>query len=340
MLNPIRWLSFLCTLVVLISPNEGWAESFAVVESIAEPDTRGRWSPVKETAAAARFEGDERVFLSVQMPLSVGDRIATDRARVTIRIGKNEHITVHEGSEIVLRERSVLQKLGEVYYQVRGLFTVDYGTVQTAVEGTEFAINGREGPVVVAVTDGVVQVSNMGEAVRLRRGQVVSVPAMAAPLAPARLPPSDRFAMSNKAWTLGRPRLQVGAVGGVGLLGGAAGAESRVFAALRVLPGMNLTAQTAMGGVGGDHQGFRLPTSLGAEAVFGVLSVGGEGQITLQRWRYPCGGRHLALNLGGVVTTRLTVPVTRRVFMAGIGRVGHDGGGVVASVGFGAGVSL
>ena len=74
--------------------------------------------------------------------LSLSDKRIVTRARVTIRLSDNESITVSAGSEITLRERSVLQTLGEVYYQVRDLFTVDYGTVQTAVEGTEFVISG------------------------------------------------------------------------------------------------------------------------------------------------------------------------------------------------------
>jgi hypothetical protein len=340
MLQRNHWIGFLaCLLTVLFSPNMALAQAFAVVESISEPDTRGRWKQVKETAQAAKFVGIERTNLTVGLALDLGDRVATDRARVTIRIGKGEHITVREGGEVVLRERSVLQSMGEVYYQVRGLFSVDYGTVQTAVEGTEFAISGRDGPVTVAVTDGVVKVSSEGEAVRVRRGQVVSVPLNAAPLAPMRMAASQRFATSGKAWSLGRPRLQLGAVGGLGLLGGEAGAESRLFAALRLLPGMNLTAQTALGGLGG-LKGLRIPGSLGVEAVVGVLSVGGEGQITVERWRYLCGGRHIAVHLGGALTGRITIPVTRRLFLASTGRVGHDGSGLEASAGFGGGVSL
>jgi len=184
-----------------------------------------------------------------------------------------------------------------------------------------------------------VKVSNAGETVRVRRGQIVTVPMDAAPLTPARMAAAQRFAATKKAWTLGRPRLQIGALGGVGILGGEPGAETRAFAALRILPMMNVTAQTAVGGLG-SLKGLRLPASIGAEAVFGGIAVGAEGQMTVERWRYACGGRHLAIHLGGALTTRLNVPVTRRLFMVGAGRVGHDGSGVVSSVGFGVGVSL
>ena len=47
------------------------------------------------------------------------------------------------GSTLVLQERSVLQQLGEVYYQVRDIFSVQYGTVQTAVEGTGLPSLGK-----------------------------------------------------------------------------------------------------------------------------------------------------------------------------------------------------
>jgi len=333
--HPLFWV----VLLVGFLPAAARAEAYATVTALSVPDARGRWTPVQETAAAAMIDGDTRVPLWVKMTLNLGDRIQTEQARVTIRIGRGEHITIGAGGDITLRERSVLQSLGEVYYQVRDLFTVDYGTVQTAVEGTEFSIDGREGPVIVAVTDGVVRVSSADESVRVRRGQVVAVTPGLVPMAPVKLSGASRLATTNKSWVLGRPRLQIGAVGGGGILGGGVGAETRVFAALRLLPALNVVAQTGVAGLG-DVRGTRMSDSIGLEAVFGPVSIGAEGQVTMEHWRYPCGGQYAAIHLGAMATGRLTMPVTRRLFIAATGRLGHDGSGVVSSLGIGAGVSL
>jgi len=320
-------------------PGNAWAETFATVQALSVPDVRGRWTSVETTPAAARVADESRTPLSVGMALEVGDRISTEQARVTIRLADNEHLTVSEGADLTLKERSVIQRLGEVYYQVRGLFRVDYGTVQTAVEGTEFSIDGTEGPVRVAVTDGVVRVSNAGESVRVRRGEEVTVALSAAPSAPVVMTGAARRSVLSKAWSLGRPRLQVGAMAGGGMLSQGAAVEGRGFAAIRLLPGMNLVAETGLGGLGG-VEGIRVPASLGMELALGGFSVGGSGQVTLERWRYSCGGRHIAVHLGGTAHVRFTMPLTRRVFVVGTSRLGHDGSAIEASMMTGLGVSL
>jgi hypothetical protein len=292
--NPLLLLVWVC---LLVAPSQAWAQVFATVEALSQPDARGQWRSVDESPAAARWVGEVRTPLTRDMELSLGDRIVTEQARVTIRLSDNESITVSAGSEITLRERSVLQTLGEVYYQVRDLFTVDYGTVQTAVEGTEFVISGQEGPVTVAVTDGVVRVSNAGEFVRVKRGQqVVVAPTLAPPVV--------------------TPMTEV-----------------------QVLPMVNLVSEAGIGGTSA-HSGVRLPAGLGLELVLGGFSFGGTGQVTTERWRYPCGGRHVAVHVGGNVHGRFTKNVTRRLFVAASGRVGGTGDGIEATAGIGGGVSL
>ena len=151
------------------------------------------------------------------------------------------------GTTLVLEERSVLQQLGEVYYQVRDVFSVQYGTVQTAVEGTEFAIAGEGAEVAVRVTEGAVQVSNAGEAVRVKRGQEVRVLAASPPPSPTTMAMAATRSARSTAWTLGRPRLQLGLLAGGGVLGTDAGAQMQTFAAVRVLPFLNVVADATQG---------------------------------------------------------------------------------------------
>jgi len=79
---------------------------------------------------------------------------------------------------------------------------------------------------------------------------------------------------------------------------------------------------------------------LGLEFAAGGLSVGGSAQATLEQWRYPCGGRHIALHVGGMAHARYTMSLTRRLFTTAAIRVGHGGDGLQADVAYGLGVSL
>ena len=332
-------------LLGFVMPSHAWAESYAIVQSISEPDARGRWRPVQESAAAVRLLDEERTPLVVGMALALGDRIVTEEARVTIGFGdtvlvgqsRKETFTVAPGGDITIKERSILQQLGEVYYQVRDVFSVDYGTVQTAVEGTEFSISGGEGPVNVAVTEGVVRVSNAGSSVRVKRGQQVSVAPTAAPPQVVKIPGSTLRAVQQGAWSLGRPRLQLGVMGSGGLMGNHAGGELRTFASVRLLPMVNLVGEGGFGGTKGASLGG---SGLGLELALGGLSVGGSVQSTYERRRYDCGGGYAAIHLGGTVHARLNMSITRRFFLVASGRAGGDSRGVTASGGFGAGVSL
>jgi len=335
--SPMRMVVLLVALCFLALPSSAWAEAFATVTAIAEPDSRGRWRPVKTTPAAAKVDGEVRTPLEVGMALEEGQQLVTDEARVTIRLGKKEHITISPASELVVAERSVIQRLGEAYYQVRDVFSVQYGTVQTAVEGTEFAVSGVDGSVKVAVTEGVVSVSNAGESVRVTRGEQVMVAPTLAPVTPTKMPLSATQAARSGAWTVGRPRLQVGALASGGLLGDAGGVEMRYFAAVRVLPFLNVVTD---GGQGFTSSSHRTGSGVGLEVALGGLSVGGSGSVTLERWRYPCGGRYAAVHLGGNIHGRYTLDITRRFFVAAMARAGGNGDGIEATFGLGGGVSL
>ena len=330
------WAALL--VVILWVPGVALAEPYASVTSLSVPDARGRWSAVQATAAAARTRGEVRTVLEQGLTLEEGDQIETAMARVELTLPSGEVLILSEGTDITLGERSVIQRLGEVYYQVRDVFRVDYGTVQTAVEGTEFAISGKDGPVRVAVTEGAVRVSSAGETVRVTRGQAVTVAQAVAPGAPVALGQAGLRKAMAKAWTLGRPRLQLGVLAGGGLAGSEAQLETRTFASIRLLPGMNLVGEVGLGGLLGEST--RVPTNLGVEMSVGGFSVGGSGQATVENRVLDCGGKQVLLHFGGSAHARFQMPLTRRVFVVGGARAGLSGGAVEASGLAGVGVSL
>lgn len=313
------------------------AESFATVTAISTPDTRGRWRPVQETAAAGRMDADTRTPLRVGMVLNQGDRLVTEQARVTVRLGRSEHITISPASDLVLNERSVFQTMGDIYYQVRNAFTVQYGTVQTAVEGTEFVVGGSPETVNVSVTEGVVRVENNGETVRVRRGQSVITEGRKGPGAPQQMSQATSRMLRNQAWTLGRPRLRIGLLASGGLLNQTGLAEVRYFASARLLPGLNLVTD---GGHGRTSERLRTGAGVGLEWALGGFSVGGTATLGVERWQYSCGGQYAALHAGGSAHGRFSIDLTRRVFLTGMARATASGEGLEGSIAMGAGVSL
>jgi len=81
-------------------------------------------------------------------------------------------------------------------------------------------------------------------------------------------------------------------------------------------------------------------TGLGLEFALGGWSLGGSLQSTLERRTHDCGGRYMALHLGGNAHGRFTKTITRRFFLAATAQVGANGSGLTATGGLGAGVSL
>jgi|GEM_PF-1202078 len=332
-------VSLLLITAGLVCTGSAWAQTYATVQSLTQPDARGRWVEVDATAAAARIRSGERTPLSVGLELMVGDQIETAQARVKIALEDNEHLTISEGADLTLGDRGVMQRLGEVYYQVRDVFRVDYGTVQTAVEGTEFSIDGTQGPVRVSVTEGAVRVSSAGETVRVKSGQTVQVAQSAAPGSAVAMGAALKRSVLSRAWALGRPRLQVGVMGGGGILQSSPVFEGRLFAAIPLVPGMSLVAQTGLGTLRA-LPGSRVPLQLGLETTIGGMSFGGSGQATVERWNLSCGARHLAVHLGGFAHARYNLPLSRRLFAVGASRIGHNGDAFESSILAGLGVNL
>ena len=68
-------IAFFVAFCCMVLPSHARAEAYAVVQAISEPDARGRWRPVQESAAAVRLEGE------VRRPLQVGMVVPSARTR-------------------------------------------------------------------------------------------------------------------------------------------------------------------------------------------------------------------------------------------------------------------
>lgn len=306
---------------------------FAVIDQISTIDALGRWKGVPETASAHVERGDNIIPAKVGFELVAGDRVVTADARVRVRLGVGQDISIDEQSDVEVAQRSVIQRLGDAYYRVRGAFSVTYGNVQTSVEGTEFTVAVGE-TTVVSVAEGRVAVTNGESEVHLRRGQVIEMP-QAGPAPAPRFDPAVSRSAAARTFRRGAPTIQVGALVGGGLANEGLALEGRVFARLLLLPGVRLALDTGIGN-DGSEEGLRLPQGLGVELALGGLSVGGQLVTTIETCNFECGGAYVALHIGGMGSVRYSFTLSRHFSLEGVVRAGFADGLVVdGAAGFG-----
>jgi len=295
-----------------------WAQDFAMIEEIRTPDLDGRWVAVETSAAAERVRDGAYEPLTVGAPLEVGDGIRTQLARVVIRLETGEQLTVREAAELTLQERSVLQAMGEVYYALRGAFSVDYRTVEATVEGTEFIMSGPD-PVAVTVTNGAVRVTGAdGTSALVQAGQTLAVPSGAPVPSPTKIPATQRADLVARSWARGRPRLVVAGLAEGGLTGNSASGGLRISARLSLGRVLALTWEPGFSAGSSTH----LPAGLGLEAAIGGWSFGGQLVTDLEITERDCGGSSGTLHIGGAGSARLSIPLSRRFSVEGQIRVG------------------
>ncbi len=308
----LPWLLPLLGLLLLaLGPRGAWAQdAFATVVVVTEQDDRGRWRPVSPATRALRERAGAAAPLAPGMALALGDTVRTDLARVELRLATGERLNLSEGTTLVLaEERGVLQELGEVYYRLRDRFRVEYGTVDTVVEGTRFAVQGTPAGVAVRVDEGRVRVENGDAVVVLPRGQGATLPASGPPVAgpgPVRPTPADRA----RSFPRGRPVATLGAQAEAALLipagpaAAAAGTEGvQGLVGLRADGAASLGRHLQLGLATGAQRGapgqVRLPQELYLAAALPGLRVGlGPVAIWEQR-RQPCGARARDRHRGG-----------------------------------------
>lgn len=327
-----------------------WAQaSVGSVVLVTEQDDRGRWLPVESATRAFRVrEGAEPVPLAEDMVLTVGDRIETDLARVEILYTTGERLNLVEGTAVTLTgERSTLQELGEVYYRLKSVFQVQYGTVDTVVEGTRFTVAGVEGTeqVRVRVDEGRVRVENGAASTAVTRGRELVAEAAGPPLAP---PGRARPSAADVARThpRGRPGVVFDAAAVTELLIDPIQTTSGL-AAVRGAPGLRVGASLAIGAVArlradstlaaAGGQGLRLPQSLGVELGRPALALGAGPSVTWEKRTLECGDTSTDLTIGGIVWARKRTPLARGLSLTLEATAGYD---ALVRVGAGAGLEV
>ena len=338
------------TLAAGLGSRRAWAQdAIGTVTVVTEQDDRGRWQPVDAATRAFRIrEGQEPVPLTESMELVVGDRIETDLARVEIAYTTGERINLVEGTTVTLTaERSTLQEIGEVYYRLKNAFQVQYGTVDTVVEGTRFTVAGGDGAgqVRVRVDEGRVRVENDAGATPVTRGRELVAEASGPPLAP---PVRARPSVADVARTYprGRPGIVLDAAVVTEVLIDPIQTASGV-ATVRGAPGTRVGASIAVGSVArvrvdstiaaAGARGLRLPQSAGLELGPPGLSLGGGPSVVWERRTLDCGGVVEDLTIGGVAWARKRTPLARGLALTLEANAGYDS---LIRVGAGAGLEV
>ncbi len=335
----------LALVLLALGGRAAWAQApapdtvLAIVDLVTEQDDAGRWRAADPASAAFRIRAGAEAPLQAGMDLAVGDTVRADLARVEIRYATGERLNLTEGTTLTLTgERTLLQELGEVYYRLRGAFRVEYGTVETVVEGTRFVVVGEGEPtgdvVRVRVDEGRVRISNGEEEVVLPRGQQVRMPqtgALATPPGKARPTPAE----VARSFPHGRPRLVLGAMATGSTLVSLTEPPADL-AAVRGTYGVRLSLGVGLGRVlrlaydttviGAGRRGMRLPQDLSlAIALPGTgLAFGGGPSVTYEQCTRACGGRYKAVHIGGAGWVRGSLPLTRRFALTAEGRAGYD----------------
>ncbi len=299
-----------------------------VVDALWAVDADGVLVSVEETGEAFVVRGEAQEPLAVGDVLASGELVRTLNARVRLRMERDQQIVIGEDSALILEsERDVVQQAGEVFYRVRGYFKVRYGTVEAAVEGTEFIVRiAPDGTVSVEVLQGTVRVSEERGEVIVERGHGAQVAPQQAPAAPTPLQKRGEATGTPLRASVGAPRASIAAMLGVassedggGFLpdGGGTGSVLRLTGRYRLTPGWRATVDTAVV-IGGGR--FFLPQSVGVERrLMGGVSVGGSAVALV-------GGKACEpgtdVRLGGAASAGLRIPVGYFLSVEALGRVG------------------
>jgi len=298
--------------------------SEAIVGALMIQDARGRWVPVTETAEAVAIRDGEVISLKQSKPLLKGDVIETQNARVEIIWTQGEapeQIYVWEYAKVTLSdERSVVQELGDLYYRLRGSFSIQYGTVETMVDGTAFQVSGPN-PVSVGVTEGVVRVREGGQEQRLTPGQMVSVSSGAGVPAAARWAGSAKRAAKGKSYMDGFAHTEAGVM----FSGSGAPISAQVYGQFRFAKTLQLRLES--GFVMDD--GYALPQNIEFSYRMGGFALGGRGQVSMYsesvECEAGCDASLLALSAAGSGIARYSFLFGPRL----VGSVDLEGGAVV-----------
>ncbi len=297
--------------------------AFGTVDVVTIRDASGNWSKVDSTADAVRVRDGKEEPLTEDMTVDVGDVIRTTQARVKLTLADKELMSIGEGSEVTLKERGVLQTLGDVYYQLRGAFSVEYGHVEATVEGTRFLI--EQGDIQLAVAEGAVRVKDEsgGEALVGTR-EITSSAAE-----PKTWLRSEMGPRLQQTWPLGRPVVM--AVGSFSVGYGQRGLNDRFRFSGRLSPLPHLWLDVSVGYASRLLRWHRFPLSVGVDYQIADFAVGVDVVAMLYHSLENNG-------YGPLLTGRYTLPIDRHLYIEGQGRVGWIQNDIWIE--FGAGVGL
>jgi len=330
------WLLFLFGLVL---PTQARAAAWATIERIEVLDDAGRWQAEKRTAQATRTRTGETVPVQLGQALAQGDTLRTHNARLRIRYRDGGQIGVQPESELLLEDGGVLQTLGQVLYQVEGLFRVRFGAVEAAVEGTRFLVAGAPaGPVTVAVDRGHVWVRTQGQQVLVHKGQVVTVPHGGTLGDVTWHSEAQAASLATLASRLGEPRYTLGLLGGTTLTRGDLSGSATFLLRARIRPAWRFTASAGWATTG---ERFHLPVAAGLERRVGPAGVGIEGLALFGHSTDCFGIVEIPLQPGVAAVGRLRLPLTDRTALEARVRGGYAGGLYVdAAMGVSLGLGL
>ncbi len=266
--------------------------------------------------------------------LHEGDAIRTAAGSCVVETPEGWRIEIGEGSQVRLG-KTVLQRLGEVFYKVRGAFTVEVDDVQLLVEGTAFKVDrDLPGNGEVTMTEGNLRLKGGDAEERVVAGHALTF-SQSGPADLRSLKGEDIAAL--EAWRaerfepsvvagLRRNRVLVRAGGGVAWLdglnswgGGFVEGRVRAYGALWLVGGVGVLARP-VDESGAANTAVVLPIHVGARLFADLpasLFIGGGIDFELMLGsrcadQLNC-GRIFAANPGGVLAATVGMLLSRRV---------------------------
>lgn len=277
----------------------------------------------------------QEVPATPDMPVFAGDAVRTAEGTCVVQTPEGHRVEVGERSQVKLGP-TILQRLGDVFYQVQGAFRVDVAEVQLLVEGTGFRVtSGIQGGGTLGVVEGTVRARGAGDEVAAAPSTLTftrDAPGPARALTPEEIAAiaawrAERFVEQPVASGTRRNRLQLRLGGGLGRLDeftwGQFGLAARIRLAgpLWVHLGADLLIRTT-DELAGFETAFALPVHTG-------LRILGD----LPRGAFLGGGADLELLVGAQC---VDAPTCRRETTVEPGVLGSLVGGVLVGrhVGF------
>ncbi len=318
-----RLLARICLLAIFLVSLPLHAADLGKVTGIFELDDAGHWSKVDMSAGTVCMRDGVSTPLRPGFDLDEGDRLKTQKAKVSVDLGGGVLLLIQLGSDVVLGLRNVQHNAGGAYYQVDAPWEITIDGLVVAVEGTRFMVAGTD-PVLVSVNNGTVRVTSKEEPVLVTRGEQVETLQGHVPGGVRSMSMSQRESAWEGSWPRGGPRTQLAVLAGGGLVGGGLGATSRVQASFDVALGITALLDAGMGALI-QVEGARVPVGLGAAYQLGPVQLGAELITAYDAHQTSCNGDYRAIHFGGAALVQAGLSLSRRASLLAALRGGYAG---------------